>query len=58
MKYEITYKKTSEHEIDIEAESIPEAYVVFQNIPHKEMDERERICNSDRKVTSVSEEEH
>lgn len=57
MTYEITYTKVSEHTLDIEAESIPEAYVAFQNISKTDLDERERICVSDRKVTSVSEEE-
>lgn len=57
MKYEIIYKKTSEHSIDIEADSINEAYDAFHALSKSGLEDRERICNSDRKVTSVSEEE-
>ncbi len=57
MTYEITYKKISDHTIDLEADSISQALEFFLNYSTPDLETRERITNAARKVVSVCEEE-
>ena len=57
MTYEIIYTKTTEHTIDIEAESIAHALESFTSFTDSSLEDRERSINPSRKVTAICKEE-